>query len=349
MTINYNDTRILLEALEQSFPPSTLLRDTFFPNSVTAMSTLIDIEYKKGGRALAPFISKGTSGVNVARTGSTVKSYEPPMMAPKRPVTVENIVSRGFGEPVFSNRTPQQRAQELIARDIGELREMNTRTMEWMCAQLMILGEFTVKGYSDDGKTFTADTVTLDWSQHDTLTGGDTWNNAGADIYGDMKTVSQTISRSAGKIPTVAICSWKTADYLLANTVLRALLLLPSDQAKLLTIAPKIISNEVIRVAYVESLNLDIYSFDGIYVDEAGAVQQYIPDDYFVMGVPGRGRQMFGAITQLEQDGVFRTYPGANVPKIWSETGKDIQEIRVASKGMPVPEFIDDWYTLKVK
>jgi hypothetical protein len=37
------------------------------------------------------------------------------------------------------------------------------------------------------------------------------------------------------------------------------------------------------------------------------------------------------------------------VPKVWSDVGSDVQEIRVASKGIPLPEFVDDWYTYKVK
>ena len=43
----------------------------------------------------------------------------------------------------------------------------------------------------------------------------------------------------------------------------------------------------------------------------------------------------------------MRTYEGKNVPKVWSDINNDVQKIRVASKGVPKPEFIDDWYTLK--
>jgi len=348
MSINLNDTRIMLAALEQSYPPQTLLRDTFFPNMVTSASELIDIEYKKGGRRLAPFISSG-GGVNVERTGSEVKSYKPPMMAPKRPTTVQNINQRAFGEPVYSSVSPEQRAAFLRATDLKELREMCTRRMEWMCAQLLVFGTFNVVGYSDDGKTSKTDTVTLDWTQKDTLTDTDTWDHAAADIYGNLQDASQTVSRNSGSTPEIGICSNKTGRYLLDNTAIKDWLLRPRENISLMSIAPRIVQPGITRIGIIESINLEIYAYDGIYVDDSGATQQFIPDDYFIMGVPGRGRQMFGAVTQLEQDQVWRSYQGAYVPKVWGDVGSDVQEVRVASRGIPVPEFIDDWYTLKVK
>jgi hypothetical protein len=349
--VDLNKTRTLLAALEQSFPPSTLLRDTFFPNPITFVTEEVDIDYKKGNRQMAPFVAAGSSGVNVARTGHSTKSYKPPKMMPKRPITIENLNKRGFGEELYSQRTPAQREAELRARDLAELVDMNTRRIEWMCAQLLILGTFTVKGYSDDGKTYTEDTVTLDWTQKDTLTGGDTWDNAAADIYGDVKTISQTVSRNAGQVPTIGLCSFKTADYMLGNTAIMKYLNVPNAQnLSLMSITPRLISPQIVRVGLIQSLNLEIYAYDGVYLDDDGSTtKQYIPDDYFVMGIPGRGKQLFGAITQMDSDGVFRTYEGRNVPKVWSDVGSDVKQLRVASACVPIPEMVEDWYTLKVK
>ena len=349
MAINYNDTRLLMAALKQSYKPQTLFRDTFFPTVKVFNSKLVDIEYKKGGRKLAPFVAKGVGGVNVARSGSNIKSYEPPMIAPKRTVTVENLENRGFGEDLFSEVTPEQRAMILRGEDMAELMDMNIRRMEWMCAQLMLFGTFNIYGYSDDGETYLADTVTLDWTQKDTLTeAGDIWSNTSADIYGNLQDMSQTVSRNSGAVPTVGLCSFKTSNYILNNTSLLNWMLRPRENMSLMNIAPRITSPGVMRIGIIESLNLELYAYDAIYTDDSGATQQFLPDDYFIMGVPGRGKQLFGAITQRE-NGAWKTYAGAYVPKVWGDDGKDKEEIRVASKGLPIPEFIDDWYTMKVK
>lgn len=349
MAIDLNKTRTLLAAIARSYPPSTLLRDVFFPNDVTFPTEEVDIEYKKGNRAMAPFIASGSGGVNVSRTGTSMKSYKPPKMMPKRPIRIENLNKRGFGEELYSTRTPDQREQELRMRDIAELIDMNTRRIEWMCAQLLVNGSFTAKGYSDDGKTYTEDTFTLDWTQKDTLTGGDTWDNPGADIYGDMKYISRAVSANANMVPTIALCSFNTGDYVLKNTDIQNYLLRPKENLSLMSIAPRIQSPQIVRLAMIESLNLEIFAYNGLYLDDDGQTKQYIPDDYFIMGVPGRGVQLFGAITQMDNDEVYRTYEGKNVPKVWSEVGNDARQIRVASACVPLPESTDDWYTLKVK
>jgi len=349
MAINLNNTYTLLQALEQTFPPQTLFRDTFFPDVKTFPTRTVMMDYRKGSRVLAPFVSKGGSGVNVHRKGFTTKEYEPPMMAPKRPTVISDIENRGFGENVFSAVTPEQRAMQLRAQDMSELIDTNTRRIEWMCSQLMLYGQFNVMGYADDGKTAIIDTVTYpDWTQKLTLTGTDMWTNVNADMYGNLQDASRTVSRNSGRVPDVAIGSYETCDKILKNAAIIQFLLVPNAQNLLLmSIQPRIISPGVVRIGFIQSLNLEIYAYDGIYEDESGVNQQYIPDGYFIMGVSGRGSQLCGAITQLESDEVWRTYQGINVPKIWSEKGEDAQMLRMASKCVPKPEFIDDWYTLK--
>lgn len=348
--MNINQTQTLLAAIERSFPPHTLFRDTFFPNPVTFVTKTVLMDYRKGNRQLAPFVSKGGSGVNVDRVGFATKEYEPPMMAPQRPTTTGDLEARGFGENVFSTQTPAQREAALRAQDMADLIDMNTRTIEWMCVQLMLYGTFNVAGFADDGKTQMIDTVTYpDWTQKLTMSGTDLWSNTASDAYGQLETASQTVARNSGRVPDVAICNYKTKNAFIKNASIREYLLIPNrENLALMSIAPRITAPGIVRVGFIESLNLELYAYDGIYQDSTGAVQQYLPDGYVVVGVSGRGSQLFGAVTQLESDDVYRTYQGANIPKVWSEQGKDTKMLRVASKCVPKPESIDDWYTLKV-
>ena len=53
------------------------------------------MEFRKGGRAMAPFVVQGGKGVNLARAGSQVRTYKPPMMRPKRNIEVADIAGRG--------------------------------------------------------------------------------------------------------------------------------------------------------------------------------------------------------------------------------------------------------------
>ena len=347
MAIDINDTRTMLAALERSYPPTTLLRDTFFPNLQTFVTETVDIDYRKGGRQLSPFVTGDSSGVNVKRAGFDTKNYKPPMMMPKRPITRDTIAHRGFGEPVYSTRTPAQRAMEVRIRDLAEFRDMNTRTIEWMCAQIMLFGSVEIHGYADDGETYLVDTVTYsDWTQKDILAGTDTWDNTNADIYGDLKFMHQTIAENAGINPGVAIFPNNVEGYILNNERMQKYL--DIRNMYIANIQPRIVAPGVRYFGTITSLDLQLWVYNGIYQDKDGVRQQYIPNDYVLMGVTGRGSQLFGAITQLEGKEWF-TYEGRDVPKVWSEEGKDAQFIRLASRCVPKPEFADDWYTLKVK
>lgn len=347
MAIDLNDTRTMLAPLERSFPPTTLLRDTFFPNIQTFPTETVDIDYRKSGRQLSPFIAGDSSGVNVKRSGYDTKNYKAPIMMPKRPITRDTIAHRAFGETLYSTRTPAQRAMEVRIRDLAEFREMNTRTIEWMCAQIMINGAVEIKGYADDGETYLVDSITFsDWNQKETLTGAATWDNAGSDIYGDLKFMHQTIAENSGMNPGVAVFPNNVEGYILNNTAMQKYL----DIRNLFVanIQPRIVAPGVRYLGTITALDLQLWVYNGIYQDRDGARQQYIPDDHVIMGVTGRGSQLFGAITQLENK-QWVTYEGRDVPKIWTEEGKDVEMIRLASRCVPKPEFVDDWYTLKVK
>lgn len=348
-TINLADTRTLLEVVERGFKPTTTLVDTFFPNVKTFVTEFVDVEYKKGGRKLAPFIVPGSKGINVAREGSTVRQYKAPLMRPKRVIEVADVIQRGFGEDVYSKRTPEERAQEMRARDLADLIDMCARRQEWMAAQLLINGSYEIEGYADDGNVQKVDTVTFDFDNKVDLTGDDAWSNSTADIYGDISTASQTIRRNSGEVPTVAIMSPNIAEYLVNNEALYKWLLIPNrDNLAFISLQPRLQRPELLRVGMIQSLNIELYTYDGIYVDEAGTITPYLPDNYFILGVPGRGSRLFGAVTQMEADNSLMTYEGEYIPKVTADIENDVSALAVSSRCVVVPEWLDDWYTIHV-
>jgi hypothetical protein len=350
-----NQTATMLLPLEQGYQPSTLFRDTFFPNQDQSPTEEVLIDYRKGSRIIAPFVSQDVGSVNVERKGFTTKTYKPPMMAPARTITKEDINQRSFGENVFSSITPEERAMAMRAKDLVELADMNTRRIELMCAQILTTGMVTVTGYMEDGKTPTIDTITYaDWTQKETLSGSDKWDNVDtngnytADMYGQMQGASQEVARNSSRVPDVAIGSYKTCGLMLKNKGMLDKMMVPSrDNLALMQFQPKIVSPGVIRFGYIQELNLDIYAYDGVYDDGTGVLEQYIPDGYFVIANSGRGTQLYGAITQIDQDEQFHTYMGRNIPKYWVDRENDHLKLRVASRCVPKPEFVDDWYTIK--
>ena len=50
------------------------------------------------------------------------------------------------------------------------------------------------------------------------------------------------------------------------------------ENLALMSIQPKLVRPELLRVGYIESLNLEIYAYDGVYEGDDGNLAQYIPD-----------------------------------------------------------------------
>ena len=350
--INLDDTRTLLGVVERSFKPTTTLIDTFFPEEKTFITEYVEMEYRKGARRMAPFVVPGTKGVNLARTGTNVRTYKAPLMKPKRVTEASDIMRRGFGETVYSQRTPAERAQEMRARDMAELIESCVRRQEWMAAQVLINGSCQIKGFADDGKTEIVDTISFDFDNKITISGStNTWDAvATADPFSDISDASKTIRRNAGLNPTVAICSMNVVDYLINNQKLLNYMMVPNrDNLALLSIQPRLVRPDLMRVGYISALSLDVYAYDGGYEDEDGTFTPYIPDDHMIIGVPGRGKRLFGAVTQLEPDGEYHTFEGAYVPKVTLDLESDTSSLAMSSRCVVCPEFMDDWAVLKVK
>lgn len=349
--LNIDDTRTLLTAIEENYKPSGLLVNTFFPVKQTFVTEVVDIEYYKEGRKMAPFVVPGTKGVNMGRPGTEIRSYKAPIIKPRRIIEAADLSKRGFGENVYSKKTAQQRAAEMRARDLKELCNQIDRRKEWMAAQLLINGKYDIEGYADDGKTVVIDTIEFpDWQGKTTLTSSDTWDNPTAKILDHLGDVSHDIRRKVQNVPTIAICAENVARYILDNEQLKEIMMIPSrDNMSMMSFAPRIQSPELMRIGFIGALNMEIYAYDACYTDESGVLKQYIPDDNIVIGVPGRGQQLYGAVTQIEDDKQFYTYASEYVPKVTVDIEADTASIAVSSRPVLAPMYVDDWACIKVK
>lgn len=351
MAFNVNDTRTMLAALERTYAPSTTLVDTFFPDERVFTTKVVDMEMRKGDRKMAPFAVPGTKGVNLARGGSEIKTYTPPLMKPKRVISVEDVEGRGFGEGIYSTKTPAERAAEMRAKDLVDLRDACYRRQEYMAAQLLINGSYECKGYADDGTTQVVDTLTFGFTQKTTLSGGDTWDNASAKIYDCIGDASAKIRQNAGIIPTVAIVSDSVVKYLMDNTQLLKWLNVPNaNNLSIMSIQPRLQRPDLMRVGLIQSLNLEIYSYAGGYADdETGEFKPYIPADHVIIGAPKIGRRLYGAVSQMEDDKALHTYASQFVPKYTVDTENDTSSLALSSRCVIAPDWNDLWCTIKVK
>ena len=73
-------------------PVHTFFRDTFFKNRQTFPTKSVDVDFKKGSRALAPFVHPKIGGKTVPNSGYRTESYTPVLVAPNKITTVDDLL-----------------------------------------------------------------------------------------------------------------------------------------------------------------------------------------------------------------------------------------------------------------
>lgn len=350
MAIDMKDTLSLMQAMERIKAPATLLVDTFFPNIPTpSVTSTIAIEYKKGKRRLAPFIVDGAHGINMTREGSNLNFYKPPMVAPRRTITAADIEQRGFGENIYSTKTPAQRSSEIQASDLADMQAMILNRKNQMASEILTTGKYVINGYADDGVT--QHTATVSFGQIQKITPAKEWDQADATIYDDIKHASELVQENAGMVPTVMFVGKNIAKFLINNTQIMQWLSVPSNQnLALMSIQPQIVSPQVTRVGLISSLNLEVYTYNETYIADDGTVTPFLDENDVIIGIPGRGRQLHGAVNLINDAGNgFDTYAGLYVPKYSASKDANCLSLTVYSRFLLAPEFMDDWCYIKAK
>ena len=127
--MNIYQTKTMLAAVKQMTPATAFLRDRYFPSAAGDQfpTEEVLIEYKDStGKKLAPVVLPRKGSISVEREGYTVEKMVPPLVAPSRPLTIDDLNKKGFGEDLFSDRTPAQRQAEILIQDLADFDEMHT-------------------------------------------------------------------------------------------------------------------------------------------------------------------------------------------------------------------------------
>jgi hypothetical protein len=340
-TINIYSTRTMMQAINLMKPVYTFLRDTFFPSVETYVTENVDVDYKKGKRKMAPFVAPRIGGKVVSREGFETRSLKTPKVAPERVLTLDDISNRAMGEAIYSLRTPEQRAQELLAADLIDLDDMITRREEWMCREVLINGKLTI---SADGYEAEVD---YGLTNKEVLADGALWSAADtSDPLADLKRWRLEVIQKTGKSPDICIMASDVVDTFINHPKVK-------DKLNILrlnigTIEPSVKSSSLTFVGRFPELGLEIYTYDEWFLDDNGVEQPMIPEKTVVLGSTGMNKRLYGGVTQMENNN-FVTYEGTRVPKSWADEKNEVRMLRITSRPLPAPDDVDAWYVAVVK
>lgn len=338
--IDLFSTYTLRAVVEEIRPETFFFRDRYFKTEEGDVfkSDKVLCEYRKGSRKMAAFVSPRIGALASERGGYSVYEYEPAYIGISRGLSSDDLKKRGFGEALFSDSKPAERAIKLHLKDMTELDLSISRREEWISVQTMINNACTMQEINEDGTKGEIRYVQFfeDTSDH-TYTVANPWNSDKANIIGDVKAMCKLLSKRG----------MNAAD-----------LVLGTDAAEVFENDPKIREllnknvminfgeiNEKIKypgVTYLGTFNfgghlLNAWAVDSTYEDDKGNDVPYFPADAAMVTFPGCGHMMYGQITQIPYGKIdFETIAAKRVPNFSVE--KNTRSLILATRPLAAPK-----------
>jgi hypothetical protein len=342
MAFDPNTTLDYLLAVNQITPPVSFLSDRYFPtNDATDIfsSEKVLAEYKRGNKKIAPVVAPRVGGVTVLRSGSKLKEYDPPTVAPKRTTTLDDVIRRGFGESILPTLTPEERESQLALNDAAEMIEFHVRRREQIAAELLQNNGYVLKQIGDKDNLYEDfEILFYDGTDNPAVYTIDTpWSDEDADILADLAgMIYQQTSR--GLAASELIVSGDVADLILNNNKIYEKLLIPDGKLNIGKIDPKELPNgaSLIAVLNVRGRNIEVLSYDESYENDEGVDTPFIAPGTAILTAPAIGKTLYGAVSQYENK-QLHTYAAKYVPKTIVDEDKNVKEVTITSKPLLLP------------
>jgi hypothetical protein len=332
------ETKTMLAAFDEGPLVHTFLRDTFFGARDYAATPLIEFDFRRGRRKMAPFVAPLVGGKLMERQGFETRFFRAPRIAPVRALRTPELEARLPGETIYSARSPADRAAELLADDAVFCDEAISRREEWMCRNVLVNGKITVT--ADTGYSMVIDfteSSSGSANNHDVPT--TKWDAAGSDPLADLETARVNTIKASGISPNVALFGLNAAKVFIRNSQVSALL--DNTRYMIANIQPIIQDQAVVRFGRVPGLEL--YTYAEYFEDDAGTLFPMLPDNFvMILSTETPNKIVYGAFTQLEDAKAkrFVTYQQDRIPFVYGDEEGGSLFYRLTSCPLPMPADI---------
>ena len=346
--VSIYEPRTMGRIVEKLPPVRTFFRDTFFRREETFNTESVDVDFVKGTRKVAPFVHRIIGGKTVPNTGYETKTYKPPVVAPDKITTVDDLLKRRPGESLVSGRSPAERAVLKMSDDFRELRDMISRREELMCVQSIFTGKIPIIG---EGLN---EVIDFGFTNTEVISAATKkWSNAGSDPIGDLKRWHKQVQKTGSTNCNACVMADDVATVFVGHEKVQKVL--DVRNYNLAVIQPRQLPNGVTYVGTIHELGMDIYTYNEWYLDdwtdpETPEEKPLVPNGMLAMLSTNANYSMYyGAITLIDEGTKeFKTVEGKYVPDTWVKRKPARRFLQLQSAPLSVPHDVDSWFTAKV-
>ncbi|GCE81705.1 major capsid protein [Komagataeibacter oboediens] len=324
------DTAQLIGTVENLMVADTFLLDNFFPNIVVSETEKVALDIDIGVRRMSPFTAPTAEARPVEGRRITTNAFTPAYIKDLRHPDLLRPVRRQYGERLMGGMTPAERLEYNLAYEIADQVDMVKRRMEWMAAQALVSGSYTV-----EGEGFPA--VEVDFGRDSALTfalsGAAQWGQTGVSPSASIDAWQSMFMQKSGATPRDLIFTTSPWNAFKSDIgVLNSVLWDPRAGAAEINLGSQIESGGVFKGHWG---NYRLWLFNDWFVDPATGIEQpMIPDGTVLMTSPQLdGTQVFGLIVDPE----FSYMPMPYAPKMWIEKNPAQVNLLMQSAPLVIP------------
>jgi len=329
-------------------PVPMFFRDRYFQTGPKDIFTTdyVLLERKQDSRRMADFVAKRVGDIPIDRDGYEIFSYRPPKVAPSRLITADMLEERSFGEALYGNLTPEQRAVRLLADDEQELERVVAFREEWMAVQMMLGNGFSGTEMIDDvtpGESF-------DLKYYDGLTSPHVYTPGAGTKWGASSTFAGVSAQITAMCNTLLKRGCRASDLILGSEAaevfcgLTGLMDRIDKNSGYITgeLREQITAYQGVRL--LGALNfgghiLTIFVPETTYTAKNGTETLFFPAKGIMVTAPKVARMMYAAVTQIDRGGEnFSTHAATRVYKTIVDEKNDERKLRVTARPLPVPD-----------
>lgn len=347
------ETVKLINTIKKMYPVVQFFKDRYFPDGKTYYSEKAIIETKKGGRKVAPFVIPVVGGIVMDAEGYRADEVKAPYIAPKMPITAEELEKKAFGESPDSGRTPAQRENEVEAEHMDDMRKAILRRHELMCTEIITTGKLLMKHYAtaDDAAKDVKYKVqqlqfyenefknkyvfTKDWASMDAF-------EKIQEFYKIALVLKKRGVRATDIVMTgdVSMQLMTDKDFLEFYNKLQVKTGV-IDQKEL---PEGVTCNGSINV---NGIIFTMFTYDEVYEDLDGEIKELLPKGTIAFLHPGMGTTVYAQVTFVKGTS-FVSYAEKIVPRVVASEGDNVVEVQMFSRPVPYPLDWDGWLIANV-
>nr|WP_300838889.1 major capsid protein [uncultured Acetatifactor sp.] len=347
------ETYKLINTIKKMYPVVQFFKDRYFPDGKVFYSEKALIETKKGGRKVAPFVIPVVGGIVQDAEGYRAYEVRAPYIAPKMPITAEELELKAFGESPESGRTPAQRENEIESEHMDDMRNAICRRLELMCTELLTTGRILMKHYGsaeDAVKDRNYKTQILqfyeDKFQNEYLFEKDWDLMSAAEKIQEFYKVALILKKRGVRATDIVMTGDVSMQLMTDKDFLEFYNKLRVETG---TIDQEQLPNGVTCNGdiNVNGVIFKMFTYDEVYEDLDGTIKEFLPKGTIAFLHPGMGTTVYAQVTFVKGTS-FVSHAERMVPRVVPSEGDNIVEVQMFSRPVPYPLDWEGWMVANI-